>query len=98
MDSPRIPATPYLALLTRAEASRVEARAYQPGKNGYPGCPCPALPRPGRGPGFVRRSDCGVQMEVYGHSSIGSQPGTTPPPLTEEETAWLREKVLIDRG
>lgn len=93
---PRIPATPYLALLTRAEASRVEVWPISWQER------LPKLPVPLRYPDPDAALDLSAALtavyeEAYYHLSLDYSQAPPPPPLTDEEIAWLRGQVTADR-
>jgi hypothetical protein len=94
---PRIPDTPYLALLTRAEASAVEVWPIGWQER------LPRLPVPLRYPDpdvvlDLSAALTAVYEEAFYHLSIDYSQEPPPPPLTDEEAAWLRGQVIIDRG
>ncbi len=83
---PRIPATPYLALLTRAEASRVEVWPISWQER------LPRLPVPLRYPDPDVALDLSTALtavydEAFYHLSIDYSQEPPPPSLTDEEAA-----------
>ncbi|NJN96142.1 MAG: DUF4058 family protein [Anaerolineales bacterium] len=91
---PRIPETPYLALLTRAEIPAVEVWPIRWQDN------LPVLPVPLRHPDKDVLLDLAAALtavydEAYYHLSVDYSQEPPPPPLAEGETAWLREQIKI---
>ncbi|GAB4423360.1 MAG: DUF4058 family protein [Anaerolineae bacterium] len=93
---PRIPDTPYLALLTRAEIPAVEVWPIRLQDK------LPLLPVPLRPPDKDATLDLAAALtavydEAYYHLSIDYAQEPPPPPLAEEETAWSRGQIKIEK-
>ncbi len=91
---PRIPETPYLALLTRAEIPAVEVWPIRWQDK------LPVLPVPLRHPDKDVLLDLAAALtavydEAYYHLSLDYSQEPPPPPLADEEAAWVREQIKI---
>jgi hypothetical protein len=89
---PRIPDTPYLVLLSRAEASAIEVWPIRLQDK------LPTLPVPLRHPDKDVTLDLAAALaavydEAFYHLSLDYTQEPPPPPLTEEDSTWLETQV-----